>query len=98
MIFKSRTSNIYAIFLQKSIVLLFCNISDKTNMNPAFLLVSLLATSMYQSVAAQRGGRQRDASHQMPPGGMQGPPPGMPQERGKQYSISSLCRILIIIL
>lgn len=66
-------------------------------MNPAFLLVSLLATSMYQSVAAQRGGRQRDASHQMPPGGMQGPPPGMPQERGKKYSISSLFRILLII-
>ena len=58
-------------------------------MNPTYLLVSLLATSMYSSVDAQRGGRQRDASHQMPPGGMQGPPPGMPQERGKSYSISS---------
>lgn len=53
-------------------------------MNPTYLLVSLLATSMYASVAAQRGGRQRDASHQMPPGGMQGPPPGMPQERDQR--------------
>ena len=55
-------------------------------MNPASFLVCLLATSMYSSVAAQRGGRgrQRDASHQMPPAGMQGPPPGMPQEQSKK--------------
>ena len=64
-------------------------------MNPASFLVCLLATSMYSSVAAQRSsfnqnggrGRQRDAAHQMPPGGMQGPPPGMPQERGRKYFI-----------
>ena len=54
-------------------------------MKPHLLLCCLLTTGIYQSVIAQRNqrGRQRDASHQMPPGGMQGPPPGMQQEEGK---------------
>ena len=51
-------------------------------MNRVSLLCCLLAASMYPNADAQRGGRQRDPMHQMPPGGMQGPPPGMPQERG----------------
>ena len=56
-------------------------------MNRITILCCLLAASMYPNVYAQRGGRQggrrqRDPTHQMPPGGMQGPPPGMPQEQG----------------
>ena len=66
-------------------------------MNPVVLLCCLMAVNTYPNADAQRngrqnggrqngvrqnGGRQRDAAHQMPPGGMQGPPPGMPQEQG----------------
>ena len=60
-------------------------------MRPTALLCCMLATSLYSSTNAQRnGGRQRDAAHQMPPGGMQGPPPGMPQDEGIVALISSL--------
>ena len=60
-------------------------------MRPFALLCYMLATSLYSSTNAQRnGGRQRDAAHQMPPGGMQGPPPGMPQDEGIVALISSL--------
>ena len=58
-------------------------------MNLVVLLCCLLAVNTYPKADAQRNnrqrgsrGRQRDAAHQMPPGGMQGPPPGMPQEQG----------------
>ena len=47
------------------------------------IICCLLAANIYSSAIAQRRGRPRDAAHQMPPGGMQGPPPGMQQQEGK---------------